>query len=177
MRQIVLLRGVNLGPRNRIAMPDLRKLLTNAGLGDVRTYLQSGNVVASSDLSPEQLARECKRHIADEFALDLEVIVRTRDELAEVVERDPLGRVAVNPKRYQVSLLSAEPDPEVVSALAALAVAPEQFVAIGREFYAWHPHGIARSRLWARLAGRELGVSATARDWSTVTSLLEMADS
>jgi uncharacterized protein (DUF1697 family) len=157
-------------------MPALRELLASAGFEGVRTYLQSGNVVLTSDLSPADLGRECERQIADRFELDIEVVVRTRDELVEVVGRNPLGEVASNPKRYQVSFLSAEPDPDVVRDLAALAVPPEQFVAIGREIYAWHPDGVARSKLWARLAGRGLGVTATARNWTTVTKLLELAD-
>lgn len=176
MRHILLLRGINVGSRNRIAMPELRELLTRAGLDDVRTYLQSGNVVVSSDAAPEALARECERQIANELGLDVDVVVRTRDELADVVGRNPLGRVAVNPKRYQVSFLSGELDPEALRELAALVVPPEQFVAIGRELYAWHPEGIGRSRLWARLAGRGLGVTATARNWTTVTNLLAIAD-
>jgi uncharacterized protein (DUF1697 family) len=176
VRQIVLLRGINVGAHNRIAMPELRELLTSAGFDEVRTYVQSGNVVLSSDASPERLARDCARQIAARFGLDVEVVVRTRDELAEVVRRNPLGKVAVNPKRYQVSFCSVEPDAEEVRKLAALAVAPEQFVAIGRELYAWHPDGVGRSRLWARLAGRGLGVTATARNWTTVTKLLAMAD-
>ena len=175
-RQIILLRGINLGARNRIAMPELRELLASAGFDDVRTYLQSGNVVLWTTASPEQLARDCERRIAERFGLDIKVVVRTRDELADVVRRNPLGDVAVNPKRYQVSFLAAEPDPETVRKLAAAAVEHEQFVVIGRELYAWHPDGIGRSRLWALLAGGGLGVTATARNWTTVTNLLAMAD-
>jgi uncharacterized protein (DUF1697 family) len=176
VRQIVLLRGINLGARNRIAMPELRQLLARAGFEDVRTYVQSGNAVLSSDQTPEQLARECERHIAEGLGLEVEAIARTRDELAEVVRRDPLGRVAINPKRYQVSFLTAEPDADTVRGLAALAHESERFVAIGREFYAWHPEGVARSRLWTAIASRRLGVTATSRNWTTVTSLLALAD-
>jgi len=176
MRQILLLRGINLGPRNRISMPDLRVALERAGLGEARTYLQSGNVVVSRDAPAEELAAQARRAIAGGFGLDVDVLVRTRDELAEIVARDPLGEIAVNPKRYQVSFLERELDAEVLRQLSALAAASERFVAIGRELYAWHPDGVARSRLWTRLAGRQLGVSATSRNWSTVTSLLAMAD-
>lgn len=176
MRQIILLRGVNLGPRNRVAMPALRELLASAGYGDVRTYLQSGNVVLSSETPPERLAAECRRHISEAFGLQIAVVARTRDELAEVVQRNPLGDVATNPKRYQVSFLEAELDQRIVDELAGVASESERFVAFGRELYAWHPEGVARSRLWARLAGSGLGVTATARNWTTVTSLLAMAD-
>lgn len=176
MRQIALLRGVNLGPRNRIAMPALRELLTGAGFEDVRTYVQSGNVVLSSETPSEQLESECERLIAERFGLDIDVIVRTRDELAAVIRRNPLGDVAGDPKRYQVSFLQAAPDPEDVERLSALAVGAERLVAIERELYAWHPEGVARSRLWAGLADRRLGVKATARNWTTTTTLLGIAD-
>jgi uncharacterized protein (DUF1697 family) len=157
-------------------MPQLRELLAGAGMGDVRTYLQSGNVVVTSDAPPDELARECEQLIAQELGLDIRVVGRTRDELAEVVARNPLADVAVNPKRYQVSFLDAELPPKVVEELSALAAESERFVALGRELYAWHPEGVARSKLWNKLAGKGLGANATARNWTTVTALLEMAD-
>jgi uncharacterized protein (DUF1697 family) len=158
-------------------MPALREALTEAGFGDVRTYVQSGNVVLSSRSSPKRVAREVERLIADRFGLDIDVVVRTRDELADVVRRNPLGKVATNPKRYQVSFLDRKPNPEVMRKLEGLAAPSEHLVADGRELYAWHPDGVARSKLWAALAGRGLGVTATARNWTTVTKLLELADS
>ena len=176
-RQVALLRGINLGPNRRIAMPALRELLTGAGFEQVETYVQSGNMVLLTELEPWELERECERLIATSFGFDVDVVARTRDQLAAVVERDPLGDVAENPKRYQVSFLADELDPERLQALAAAAVEPERFVALGRELYAWHPEGVARSRLWAKLAGAELGVKATARNWTTVTTLLAMASS
>jgi uncharacterized protein (DUF1697 family) len=103
--------------------------------------------------------------------------MRTRDELADVVQRNPLRDVADEPRRYQVSFLSAAPDPRVVRELATADVAPEQVVVIGREIYAWHPDGIQRSPLVKLLSERRLGVTATARNWSTVTKLLALASS
>jgi uncharacterized protein (DUF1697 family) len=168
------LRGINLGPRRRIAMADLRAVLAESGFADVRTYVQSGNVVLSSRRSPSQVGIEAERLIADRFGFEVDVIVRTDSELAEVVRRNPLGEVATDPKRYQVSFLDAEPDPDAVSQIAATAAESERLVAIGRELYAWHPGGVARSKLWAKLAGKDLGVKATARNWTTVETLLEM---
>jgi uncharacterized protein (DUF1697 family) len=176
VRQIVLLRGINLGSRNRIAMPALRELLTGAGYDQVRTYVQSGNVVLESRHTPAAVAKACEELIAAELGLDIAVVVRTRDELAEVVRRDPLGDVAANPKRYQVSFLESEPDAKALEKVSALAVDGERIEAIGREIYAWHPDGVARSKLWAGLAGKGLGMKATARNWTTVTTLLQMAD-
>ena len=177
MRQIVLLRGINLGARNRVSMPELREVLRRAGFEDVQTYLQSGNVVLAGDDAPDKIAARCRRAITRALALEIEVLARTRDELAGVVKRNPLARVATDPKRYQVSFLERELDAQLIAQLQELAVAPERLVAIGRELYAWHPRGVARSKLWARLADRRLGVAATARNWTTVTKLLELADS
>jgi uncharacterized protein (DUF1697 family) len=157
-------------------MPDLRAALAEAGFADVRTYVQSGNVVLTSRASPVKVGAQAEALIADRFGLDVDVIVRTAEELAEVVARNPLAKVAEDPKRYQVSFLDAEPDPEVVARISELAVDGERLEAIGRELYAWHPNGVARSKLWAKLAAAGgLGVRATARNWTTVTTLLEMA--
>jgi uncharacterized protein (DUF1697 family) len=174
--RVVLLRGINVGPNKRIAMPALRDALTGAGFDDVRTYVQSGNVVLSSGDSAKQLGARCEELIKNTFGHEVEVVVRTRAELAEVVKRNPLGDVADDPKRYQVSFLSAKPKGEVIRKLDELKAPDEAFVAIGKEFYAWHPEGVARSKLWNALAGKGLGVTATSRNWKTVTTLLEMTD-
>src|SRR5262249_36632001 len=92
------------------------------------------------------------------------------------VSANPLAKVATNPKRYQVSFCSVEPGPALVKRLGALALPPEQFAAVGRELYAWHPSGVARSRLWAELGSRKLEVTATTRNWTTVTTLRAMAE-
>lgn len=173
-RRVALLRGINLGPHNRVAMPALRDLLGAAGFGDVRTYVQSGNVVLSSDAIPGELERELERLIAERFGFEVEVLVRTGQELGEVVERNPLAGEAVEPKRYQVTFLAEPLGRERVDQLAALAAGAERFSAHGRELYAWHPDGVARSKLWAKLGSKDLGVKATSRNWATVTTLLAM---
>ena len=114
--------------------------------------------------------------ISDRFGFEVPVIARTRDELAEVVARNPLADVATEPKRYQVSFMASEVAADTIAALEEAAVEPERLVVIGREAYAWHPEGVARSKLWNALAGKGLGVTATARNWTTVTKLLAMAD-
>ncbi len=178
-RHIILLRGINLGPTNRIAMPALREALAATGFDNVRTYVQSGNVVLDGDGGPEEVAERCRALISEHFSLDIHVVARTRDELAGVVERNPLAEVATEPKRYQVSFLSAEPSPDLVDRLSRLAAETERLAVIGREIYAWHPAGVARSKLWNSLAskgGLGKGITATARNWTTVTTLLQMAD-
>ncbi len=174
-KHIVLLRGINIGSRNRIAMPELREALAEAGFDDVQTYVQSGNVVLSSGKSATEVARACKSEISKRFGLDVDVVVRSRAQVAKVVERNPLGKVVTNPKRYQVSFLSAKPSAAVMRKLEEAATEKERVVLVGKEIYAWHPEGVGRSRLWTLLAGRGLGVTATARNWTTVTKLLDLA--
>jgi uncharacterized protein (DUF1697 family) len=174
-RQIALLRGINLGARNRVSMAELRELLEGLGHEDVTTLLQSGNVVLTSDVTGEQLEQALEGAIASALGVESRVIVRTTRELAGVVKRDPFAGVAADPKRYQVSFLSAKPEAAVVRALEAADVAPEQVAVSGREIYAWHAEGIQRSPLAKLLTDSKLGVTATARNWNTVIKLLELA--
>jgi len=157
-------------------MGDLRAVLERAGYDDVRTLLQSGNVVLSSALDPETLERDLASMLCDAFGFHIAVVVRTRDELADVIARDPFAGEADDPGRYQVSFLSAEPDPARVDELERAAVPPERIAVHGSEVYAWHPGGIGRSELAKLITDRRLGVEVTARNWRTVTKLLDLAD-
>ena len=175
-RHIALLRGINLGPNRRVAMADLRALCEKLGYEGVRTYVNSGNVVLTGKGSPRKVEREMEKAIAADLGVETDVVVRTRDELADVIERNPLPDAAEQPKWFQVSFLSGEPDKGFVRGLEATDFAPEQFAVSGREIYAWHPDGMQRSKLARALGDKRLGVVATARNWNTVTKLLEMAD-
>jgi uncharacterized protein (DUF1697 family) len=174
-QHVVLLRGINIGSRNRLAMPALRQALEDAGFEDVQTYVQSGNVVLSSRAKPETVRRKVEQVIAKDFGLDVPVVVRTRAELAAVAKRNPLRTVATESKHYQVTFLSKKLSARVVRELEEVAADDERVVVSGREVYAWHPDTIARSKLWAKLAGKDLGVTATSRNWATVEALLELA--
>jgi uncharacterized protein (DUF1697 family) len=175
-RLVVLLRGVNLAGQNRVSMPDLRRALEAAGFEEVSTYIQSGNVVLSSTKSAQRVQEEVESVLAGRFGLDVDVLVRTNAQLTKVVERNPLGRVAKDPKRYQVTFLERPPGAEVMQKLEAAATEKELVVSDGRELYAWHPDGVGRSKLAALMSGKGLGVTATARNWSTVSKLLAMVD-
>jgi uncharacterized protein (DUF1697 family) len=174
-KQIVLLRGVNVGGRNRVPMPALREALEADGLGQARTYLHSGNVVVDSSASPAKLAGACERILSERFELEIAVVVRTRAELAKVVRHDPFGGAADNPKLYQVSFCAAKPDASAVEKVAAQAAGEERLEVHGREIYTWFPDGVGRSRLAAQLSRQTLGVTVTARNWTTVLNLLELA--
>jgi uncharacterized protein (DUF1697 family) len=172
-RRIALLRGINVGPHKRIAMPALRDLLNGAGFEHVRTYLQSGNVVVDSAADARELEARLEQLVAEHFGFDVGVIVRTAEQWQAVAQRNPLADVAADPKRYQVTFLARPFEQASLDELAALATDGERFVADGRELYAWHPDGVARSRLWNKLA--KLEVKSTSRNWATVMALAEMA--
>jgi uncharacterized protein (DUF1697 family) len=171
---IVLLRGINIGARNRIAMGALREALSAAGLRGVRTHLQSGSVLCAGVESPEEIVARVRAMISTSFGLQIDAVARSAGELAAVVAANPLGHVALDPRRYQVAFLTQASSETVLERLHAAAIEPERLIGIGRELYAWHPDGVARSKLWNALAG-DLGVSATARNWSTVCALEELA--
>jgi uncharacterized protein (DUF1697 family) len=174
-RYVVLLRGINIGPRNRIAMPALREALGEAGFEDVQTYVQSGNVVLTSRTKADAVRRKVEQLITERFGLDIDVLVRTRADLNRIAKANPLKQVVTNPKRYQVTFLESKLPAETVRKLEELTAHGEQVVARGKEVYAWTPDGIARSKLWVKLAGTSLGVTATSRNWTTVEALRDLA--
>ena len=157
-------------------MPELRELLTDAGFGDVRTLVQSGNVVLTSTMSAERLERDLHERIAAGLGVETAVVVRTRDQMADVVAGNPFADVADDPKRLQVSFLSAALPAGAARELEAADIAPDQVAVRGREIYAWHPDGIQNSRLARLVVDQKLGVTATARNWNTVTKLLALAE-
>ena len=174
-RQIALLRGINLASRNRVSMPDLRTALGEAGYEDIATLVQSGNIVLTSSKKPKTLEREISKLVLDEFGVEAATVVRTRDEMAGVIERNPIPDGPSIPKLFQVTFFSRELDAERVAKLAARDFGSERVEVVGREVYAWHPDGIQKSKL-ARALGSVLGGDGTARNWNTVTKLLELAD-
>jgi uncharacterized protein (DUF1697 family) len=175
-RYVALLRGINLGRERRVGMADLREALAEAGFEDVRTLGQSGNVAVTTPKAAGTVRKAMEQAIRERFGFDTDVILRTPDELAAVIEANPLGDVATDPKRLQVHFLSGEPAAAAVRELEAADVAPERIAVAGREIHVWHANGIQRSPAAKLLARADLGVSATARNWSTVGKLLALAE-
>ncbi len=171
---VALLRGINLGPNNRIAMPALREALTGAGYRRVRTYVQSGNIVLDREQDSAGLEAAIGALLAERFGVEVPVVLRTASELAKVVADNPFrAEAASNPKALQVTFRSEAVEPEALATLQSRAIASEKVAVSGREIYSWHPDGIARSKL--ALAITPKYAAATARNWTTVTTLLEMA--
>ena len=175
MTLIAFLRGINLGPVNRVPMGELRRMLEGLGYEDVQTHLQSGNVVLESSDDPRQVEEAIAGAVEDRLGLAVPVVVRTASELARVVADNPLRAVATDPSRQMVAFLSEKPKAAALRALGDQDFAAERLVARGREIHAWCPHGVRRSEVMKALDDKRLGVTVTVRNWNTVTRVHEIA--
>jgi uncharacterized protein (DUF1697 family) len=176
-RMIALLRGINLASRNRVAMADLREVFAGLGYRDAVTHLQSGNVVFTIPRRPPaRLSGTIEKAIADDLGQHTTVILRTRDELAAVVEHNPLPERTADPAKLLVTFLSAAPDPAAVAGISADVSGPDEFRLVGKEIYVYFPNGLQGSKIGHAFWEKRLGVSGTARNWNTVTRLLSLAD-
>jgi uncharacterized protein (DUF1697 family) len=176
---IALLRAVNVAGHNRVAMADLRHLLTELGFDTPRSLLQSGNLVFNSprragpalEASLETAARE-------RLGIETQFLVRTAAEWHAIVRDNPFPAEARDdPGHLLVMCLKQAPAPGAVTALQDAITGREQVRAVGRQAYLVYPDGIGRSRLTAALIERRLGTSGTARNWNTVLKLQALASS
>jgi len=177
VRCVALLRGVNVGTANRIAMAELRTLFENLGYQDVCTILNSGNVVFTvpSGATGDQAAR-MEKAIAERLGMRLRVIVLTRKEVAAALEDNPLTSVAEDPSRL---LVLAFADPTHMAPLAPLQKErwiPEALAVGKRVAYLWCARGVGISRLWT-MVNRAIGDTGTARNVTTMTRILATLDS
>lgn len=170
---VALLRGVNVGGRTTFPMAELRSVVESLGHSEVRTYIQSGNVVfRTTARSTAKVGAALGAAIEEARGVEVPVVVRTGDELAAALEADPfVGRGEDPSSVHLVFFAGSAPDPGDIERFA-----PEEAVAVGREIHLFLPGGMGRSRLAATLA-RGATADGTARNWRTVTKLSEMAAS
>ena len=170
-----MLRGV--GPHKPVPVVRLRKVLEALGYTGVATVLQTGNAVFGSlEKDEAKMVKRIEAALAGEFGFELPVVVRTREQLAAAIRKNPLPGADDDPSRFLVTFLSGLPDRKKLAAIDPAAHLPDEFRVIGREIYARFPNGIARSKLAVKLSSLKLGVTPTARNWNTVRKLLEPAD-
>jgi uncharacterized protein (DUF1697 family) len=175
MRYAALLRGINVGGNKKIPMAALRELMQGLGYADVVTHLQSGNAVFSSrGQPPHTIAGGIAGRIADDFGMDVKVVIRTGRELADVVSRSPLPDGPENPSRFFVAFLSGAPAPEAASAMESMSFDPDRIWISGNEAFLWCPAGAADTKLTNNLVEKRLAVTATSRNWNTVLKLAEL---
>ena len=173
---VALLRGVNLGARNKVSMADLRTLIESLGAEDVQTYVQSGNVVFKSRVrSAAKLAGDIERQISGELGLEIRVVLRTDKQLARIVAGNPFAASQSEGTKLHVTFLAEAPKPSLTRALEPEAFEPDEFQVKGREVYLHTPKGYGRSKLSNAYFEKQLGVAGTTRNWNTVTKLAALA--
>ena len=168
MKWVALLRGVNLGARNKVPMAQLRTLLEDAGYGEVRTYIASGNVLLDGPAGKKKLASELERLVLNSFGVTTAVILRKPRELAAAVEAHPFDDTS----ETHVAFLAARP---AKAAAVRLEDVDPGAVLAGTELYLRLPRGVHGSRLSNARIESLLGVAATLRNWRTVVALAKLA--
>ena len=170
---VALLRGINVGGKNLLPMKALAAIFAAAGCTDVQTYIQSGNVIFRHPDSTD-LAAFIRAQIAEQFGLQVPVIVRSAAQLAQAFEASPFSAEGVEEAWLHVMFLQDEPMPAMIASLDAARSAPDRFIVKGREIYLHLPNGAARTKLTNVYFDSKLKTVSTQRNWRTVRTLAKM---
>ena len=174
-RQVALLRGINVGKAKRVAMADLRALIEELGYSDVRTLLNSGNVVFTAPgVKPGDAAARIEEALPKRTGVSSRITVLTAEELAAVVDENPLLDVATDPTRLFVSVLNDKTDRRKLEPLLKQDWAPEVLALGPRVAFIWCPEGLLASKV-PEAVGKALGNAVTTRNWATLTKLHALA--
>ena len=174
---ISLLRGINLGPHNRISIDQLKTSLVSLGFERVQTYTQSGNVIFSAALrSSSVVSDRIEKKIVVAFGLAITVVSRTAEEMGNTIRSNPfLKEKRIDLSKLHVTFLSQAPVPSSLEKLAPLASAGDEFRPSGREIYLYCPNGYGRTKLSNNALERAFSVRATTRNWRSVNQLYQIA--
>jgi len=172
---VAFLRGINVGGKNKVAMPELRSMFEELGHQEVVSCVQSGNIVFGSRASaPAKLAAGIERAMAGTFGLTVSVHLRTRRDLEGVVVGNPFITKGAEFTSLHVMFLADAPEGKALAKLDPDRSPPDEFEVRGREIYLHYPNGSGRSKLTTDYFERSLGTSATARNWNTITKVLKL---
>ncbi len=172
---IALFRGLNMGGHNILPMKELVKLLEKLGFSGVRTYIQSSNAVfRSRTQNASRLSDTIRAAIKKNHGLAPRILLLKPEEMKKIIQSNPFPEAASDPKSLHLLFLTSTPESPDLKALEKVRKQSERFRLKGNVFYLHAPDGVGRSKL-AASAERLLGVSATGRNWRTVTKILEMA--
>lgn len=176
---VALLRGINVSGQKLIKMETLRPSLTALGLTDVQTYIQSGNVVLTAPRSaPEALSHKIQTAIAQDFGFEVAVIVRSAEQLGELLKRNPfLESPGVDAASLHVTFLTQTAPQAALHRLEKMAITaePDRLHHLAQEIYLHCPNGYGRSKLTNTALEKALGLQATTRNWNTLNKLYAMA--
>ncbi|HKQ97367.1 MAG TPA: DUF1697 domain-containing protein [Candidatus Polarisedimenticolia bacterium] len=172
---VALLRGINVGGKNRLPMNDLATMFKDAGAADVRTYIQSGNVIFRADAARAlRLGAAVGKAMQAELGWSVPIVVRSAAALGATAKGNPFLAEKVPLQSLHVGFLLARPDRTRVAALDPDRSPPDRFVVRGDTLYLHLPNGVARTKLTSQYLDSRLGTVVTVRNWNTVTTLLEM---
>lgn len=172
---LALLRGINVGGKNKLPMNDLRDMFTDAGCRDVRTYIQSGNVIFRAD--PDVVAPLpgiIARQIAERFGYRMPVVLRTDEQLSDVIRHNPFIPEGAAEETLHVLFLADRPSARGVESLDPDRSPPDAFIVRGQEIYLRLPNGVGQTRLTNAYFDTRLATTSTGRNWRTVTKLREL---
>ena len=173
---VALLRGINVGGRNRLPMDELARSFEQAGCVSVRTYIQSGNVVFAAAPSIALDARESvEATVSARIGADIPIVLRSAADLARVVDENPFLDESHDFRALHVGFLAGKPPQDRVSSLDPDRSPPDELVVSGKEIYLRLPNGMSGTRFTASYVERVLATPATFRNWRTVQNLLKMA--
>ncbi len=170
---VALLRGINVGGKNLLPMKALAEIFAAAGCTEVKTYIQSGNVVFRCG-TKKDVAKAVRAAIAAQFGIEVPVVVRSASEIKRVIAANPFVRTGIDAAWLHVMFLEREPSAAQVAGLDAARSLPDEFVVIGNEVYLHLPHGAAKTKLTNAYFDSKLKTVGTQRNWRTVTTLAEM---
>ena len=174
-KHVALLRGINVGGKNKLPMRELAAMFTAAGCTDVTTYIQSGNVVFSaSPAVAKTVAAFVVKRIEKDHGLRVPVLLRSAVELERVMRENPFLAAGAAPDKLHVMFLADAPKRAAVSALDANRSPPDAFEVVGREVYLHCPEGFGRTKLTNAYFDAKLATTSTVRNWRTVLTLGEM---
>jgi len=175
---ISILRGINVSGQKPIKMDKLKALYEAKGYTNVKTYIQSGNVVFDANTeNPRQLESGLSQKIKEVFGHDVPVIVLSNLELRSIADNNPYVKDQdKNPDFFHVTFLSDEPSNQDISQLIAKKQNDEAIRLIGKAIYLYCPNGYGRTKLNNNFIENKLKISATTRNWKSVNKLLQMAN-
>ena len=164
---------------NSVKMTDLSSLFINLGFKDAETYIQSGNVIFSDpgDRAVSGLSEEIEKAIQDRFNYIVHVMIRTNQELSDLFSSNPyLGGTNFDPAKMAVLFLHEKPSDSQVQKVADIDYPPDKFKIIGRDIFIYCPNGFGRTKLYTNFFERKMGIAGTARNWKTITTILNIAE-
>ena len=171
---VALPRGINVGGKNKLPMKELAHLFASYGCQNVRTYIQSGNVIYEAPAGVDaKIGAAVSRGIAERWGYDVPVVTRRAEELARIVGDSPFA--SADPAHVAIAFLKRKPSASGIAKLNPDRSPPDRFAVIGREIHLHLPNGAARSKLTNRYFDTTLGTVSTVRNWRTVNKLIDLS--